>query len=1153
MSLSTLPEPVRLSELAQALQGKLLSQQPVAFDYWGEFKRLCEMVSAQTGEIKILFPEFTPHDEAHHLVRLFGIADKLLGPQRYKQMNAAELFLLACGLYAHDWGMAVGHEELDFMRSWATGKVNHEVFTPLDDEAQTLRQFIKSQGIRKISPADLPTISDEQLRSYIRRTHAWRSGVRARVFFKKAGSSIPQAIEKVCQGHWLDFAELDDEGRFSSQTGVLGYTVNLRAIALYVRLVDLFDIADDRTPYAIWRFIAPFNGVSEMEWKKHRALSPVTFPEYGDGRCVRFDGSTPDPEVWSELEDLRHYCEEQISGSMDLMARHQDDRHQLDIRRLDWQVTAERFNPVNIRFEFHRQRMFEILANEIYQGDNYVFLREMLQNSIDAIRMRRELVQRRTASSGRRSDVGIGFDDAIYFDVQQKNNGDAIICCQDYGIGMDEYIVRNYLSVAGISYYQSDEFKHLGLTMDPISRFGIGILSCFMVANRIEIKTCREPQMGISSKPLYIDVPAVDRQFRVYPNSSDVDCGTAVTIHVLGKKLKGDVLEEKPSDIPHDASKLKVTEYLCEIAKFVEFPIVIDEEGKRTIILHPDRPQSDADAFKTDGTTLTANQLTKEYAWDKEFAPQDAQTAQQYLQQHTLDLKRDLGLSDYEGFLTYIRPVPEYTKYRRDYSSTSYTTIVLSTNENSSVSLRKEHRYLGFSTKKEGLAPSSQTNHFISIYRDGLLVADAELPDRSSLMYRMDSIQWPRLALCVNLAKDIAGTFDVARRALLSTDASWDTPIWQAVVNYLKKDGIAEVLNHEPTTRIDSLSKLAAIYNLSDMEIIDLVPQTHWPLPVLSSNQGAVILDNQLELGEIVRIVPESLNDFIRDSLNWGWNYGPSSTVQDAILNNWSGEISIAHLSSISGKPFIEFWLNFIRFQLSKKLAPTGIRFLKPFCPGLPPLPQCEFKIIAPSKICEMDLIERTILDPVSLDPNDLCALQNLWWDYDTTSLMATAPFHPPFDKFFIGSNKVPNLNHPTTIALIRCVAAVRWHKLKKTRTPADIGRCEDQIRRIAKNLSYSDLQPMLDQLWVIIQQSEFLDLKTTPPPLQDSDYIPASETSKWMIEALEPKEEMERDEFDKLIKKCLRPFGQPLEEVLIEEAPAEIIEIMSKRKSPAR
>lgn len=148
MSLDTLPGKVRHSALAQTLADKLSSPQPVDVDYWGEFKRLRDRVSAHVGEMKVLFPWFTPHDEEHHLSRLFGIADKMLGPERYERMNVAELFLLACGLYAHDWGMAVGAEEIVFLRSGATGNTNSDVFTPLDDEPQRLREFAERQGLR---------------------------------------------------------------------------------------------------------------------------------------------------------------------------------------------------------------------------------------------------------------------------------------------------------------------------------------------------------------------------------------------------------------------------------------------------------------------------------------------------------------------------------------------------------------------------------------------------------------------------------------------------------------------------------------------------------------------------------------------------------------------------------------------------------------------------------------------------------------------------------------------------------------------------------------------------------------------------------------------------------------------------------------------
>lgn len=71
----------------------------------------------------------------------------------------------------------------------------------------------------------------------------------------------------------------------------------------------------------------------------------------------------------------------------------------------------------------------------------------------------------------------------IEANIVHEANGDAIVkfWC-DNGIGMDEYVVSNYLAKVGRSYYGSKDFKILGLKMDPISRFGIGILSCFTVA-----------------------------------------------------------------------------------------------------------------------------------------------------------------------------------------------------------------------------------------------------------------------------------------------------------------------------------------------------------------------------------------------------------------------------------------------------------------------------------------------------------------------------------------------------------------------------------------------------------------------------------------------------------------------------------------------
>ena len=122
------------------------------------------------------------------------------------------------------------------------------------------------------------------------------------------------------------------------------------------------------------------------------------------------------------------------------------------------------------------------------------------------------------------------FDTTIYFTVRHQRNGNVIIVCRDYGIGMDEHVIRNYFAVAGVSYYRSSEFERQQLGFEPISRFGIGVLSCFMGANKLSVKTYRDPESGppmaqadsilpsseeYRARRLSLDIPAIDRQFIV--------------------------------------------------------------------------------------------------------------------------------------------------------------------------------------------------------------------------------------------------------------------------------------------------------------------------------------------------------------------------------------------------------------------------------------------------------------------------------------------------------------------------------------------------------------------------------------------------------------------------------------------------------------
>ena len=1147
MSFETLPEKIRQCLLVQVLDTKLSGPQCVDFDYWGEFKRLRDLVSAQTGEIKAVFPLFTPHDEEHHLSRIFGIADKMLGRERYERMNAAELFLLASGLYAHDWGMAVGQDELEYLRNGATRMYNSDAFTPLDDERFRLHEFAERQGLRPTNLDDFPELEANQLCAYVRYTHAWRSGVRVRCFFKFAGASLPQAMERVCQGHWLDFPELDDESRFPLQFGVLGQTVNLRAIALYVRLVDLFDIADDRTPYAIWRFVAPRDPIAKMEWSKHRALSPVTFPAYGDGRSVRFDGSTSDPEVWAELKDLHEYCETQLAGANDLLARHQDKRHQLDLRKIEWAVTAERFTPVNIRFEFQRQRMFEILADEIYQGDSHVFLRELLQNSIDAIRMRCEMVKRRSESSGSRRDIGLGFDDAIYFSVGHGADGAAVVRCRDFGIGMDEYVIRNYLAVAGVSYYQSDEFRHLGLSMDPISRFGIGILSCFMVADKIEIETFREPHLSADGKPLRIEIPSPNHQFRIFAAPASTDVGTVVTVHVSGAKLKTD-LRRKEAEVESDVElpatpRLQVMEYLAAIAGFVEFPIVIDEDGQRTVILHPDRQRSDARVFFRGGEEMRVRQLSHDYPWDKMFLPQDAADAARIFQSRVFDLRRDLGLEGYEGSASYLMPLDDsyiYSEGVNHSSSTSGTvrTLIISLDQAepcAEFTLRIPVNFFGYEQlPKSGIAPSSMQAPEVAVYRNGILVPDAPTPYRDH-WFQYNAPPLPLPVLKINLPMCIAGPTDVSRRTLRVRDgkASWDKPVWHGVLKRLQENEFAEANSLHPAARIMRFAKLARHYCLTYEEIMALIPRESLPIAVLSSGGNASVSEVPLTPGFSFLGAPVMLEHAVFALI--GWSPSKCNSTLSSLVSRWEGEFSIVFSMEATVRyGLINLWMSFVAKRLDGVIAPAGVRFLTAPLPGLAPLPQREYVIVEPRNIDKVTLLEAAMSDPLRLDAVQRCALRQPSFPSNTYRVIADAvPFASPFADSFAWGDKYLNLSHPTICALFRCVAALQWHRLGKTIPAPTLGKVDDALNEIVKNLgSPTILGDKLADLWALAKKSGLIKIQETPQPPTASDYVWGS------LDQSREKFLYGLDKLNPTLERYLRPFGQVLSDATPEELP---------------
>jgi hypothetical protein len=845
-------EGVRKSALMRALHDRTAGLPPGAFSFIPELGRLRDVVAPQIGDTRILFPEFTPHDEELHVVKLFQLADRLFG-RVYPNLKAVELFLLASALYAHDWGMAVGTQEQAYLTGGARPERLDDCFAPLPDEVDRLRAFVRSEGLKPAPGSDFPALSDRHLRLYVRQTHARRGGARVRIHFRKH-PAVGQALAHLCEGHWHDFATLDDPQRFPRDYEAAGETAHILALALQVRLIDLFHITDDRTPYALWRFVSPRDNRSSEEWRKHRALHGLACIDFPPGRAIRVQGFTEDTEVWAGLQDLRRYCEDQITQTLDLSARHVPQRYGLDFLKLDWSVTTGTLRPVDFAFGFDRAAMFRILSDDIYDGEREVFLRELLQNAIDAIRTRRSRHQQRSEQQPRRRQGGPSFDTTVYFTAEHRENGDVLITCRDYGVGMDEHIIRNYFTVAGVSYYRSTEFERQDLGFEPISRFGIGILSCFMVADSLHVRTYRDPDCAPPmaqadlqlpgaeahrARRLDLAIPAVDRQFIVKDGAPGFDVGTEVSLLALDQKVRpapngaavdtDDAEPECQGEPDGFQRSLKVTEYLCGIAGFVEFPIHVDERWpgqaapQRTLVLHPDRdPEEERRAFEP---LPQVHQLCREYPWEAVTAPESLAAARDLMTAHRFELKDLPGDEGYEGWVSFPAPRVGDLLSGETYASGG-------DQYGSSAVIR--HTADGNSTETEiywapGPRPrrSPRATPF-GVYRDGILLKglthSERLFDPQGYLDPSGGNVLPTAQVLVNLSASTSPRPDVSRTSLTNSTDLWDVPIWNAILGQISATLVPAALMLAPDRRLLELGRLLTVFPVNLDEMKALVP-----------------------------------------------------------------------------------------------------------------------------------------------------------------------------------------------------------------------------------------------------------------------------------------------------------------------------------------
>lgn len=167
------------------------------------------------------------------------------------------------------------------------------------------------------------------------------------------------------------------------------------------------------------------------------------------------------------------------------------------------------------QFTAYIPKLLPLLAGWNIYSEPEVFAREVIQNSIDAINVRREHDSNFVEDGS--IDIIIDFDKQVglsYFNIE------------DNGSGMTKYILERYLTTLGLSFYSGEDYNVLNLKYSPISQFGIGFLSCFMLGKHIEVKT----KHYTTSVGYFLDIPNYDGCFFIEKDKTRTEVGTSIKI-----------------------------------------------------------------------------------------------------------------------------------------------------------------------------------------------------------------------------------------------------------------------------------------------------------------------------------------------------------------------------------------------------------------------------------------------------------------------------------------------------------------------------------------------------------------------------------------------------------------------------------------------
>jgi hypothetical protein len=565
-----------------------------------------EVAEALGRQIERLLPEFTDHS-ARHMDHLWSVADTLLKPNETERLTHQEIFLLGCTFYVHDLGMAIAStpEGIERLRATEEYKSAYEKLARARFTQDRAHISALRSASRQLHAANAVALATEIIPG-VGRYLIENTDMR-----EKWGSSIG---DLAASHHWT-LSQVDERlGRRGVVPTVDAGCADLGYIACLLRIADFAHINRDRAPTLDRLLRAEVNDDSTLHWD---AQANVTGPTRdGDQLVYGCTEALTSIDAWWLFYDMASGLDVEVRTVHDYLTGRKVSDGRFTLQGVRGVESPEAFSsyllldsdiaPIDIRVMPHSmERVVDLLGGPaLYRGDSLAPIRELIQNSRDAIALR-NAIEAADGEELTRGKIEITVD---------LTADPPLLRLRDNGIGMTRTVVKNHLIAVASDFWDSVEFardfsRARAAGFRPVGRFGIGFLSVFMLGRNVEVETER-----IGSRRVLLKLRGIARRGELREKVPTGRAGTEVRIELfpnIAESLTnlGEVVKARAPMLPY-AMETKV------ISGNGTTNSLIDsrwwERASRTEI---EKFLTDWDDISTSGKVLTVDERRKRSPW----------------------------------------------------------------------------------------------------------------------------------------------------------------------------------------------------------------------------------------------------------------------------------------------------------------------------------------------------------------------------------------------------------------------------------------------------------------------------------------------------------------------------------------------------------